>query len=93
MWQPFPSRARSNPQRPRNPRARRASLERLEERQLLSYADFELSSLLPANGGDGSKGFVVSGIVDGGGSDTPDSVTIRSETSIRTASRTCSPPP
>jgi hypothetical protein len=39
------------------------SLERLEKRQLLSYADFELSSLLPANGGDGSKGFVIDGIV------------------------------
>ena len=66
MWHPFSSRTRSTSRRPRNSRARRTSLERLEERTLLSYADFELSSLLPANGGDGSKGFVVSGIVDGG---------------------------
>jgi hypothetical protein len=42
------------------------SIDRLEDRQLLSGADFELSSLLPANGGDGSKGFVVDGIVDQG---------------------------
>ena len=35
-------------------------------RQLLSAAEFELSSLLPANGGDGSKGFVTTGIVDRG---------------------------
>ena len=33
---------------------------------LLSYTDFELSSLLPTNGGDGSNGFAVSGIVDAG---------------------------
>ena len=39
---------------------------RLEERQLLYAAEFELSSLLPANGGDGSKGFVTTGVVDRG---------------------------
>ena len=66
MWHPFSSRSRSLPRRTRNPRSRRTSLERLEKRQLLSYADFELSSLLPPNGGDGSNGFVVSGIVDQG---------------------------
>ena len=66
MWQSVSSRIRSNPTRNRNTRARRTSLERLEERQLLSVADFELSSLLPANGGDGSKGFVVSGTVEKG---------------------------
>ena len=38
-------------------------MERLEERAMLSATtDFELSSLLPANGGDGSSGFVVNGI-------------------------------
>ena len=46
-------------------------------RQLLSYADFELSSLLPANGGDGSKGFVVNGIVDRGRLGGPASTTSR----------------
>ena len=61
MRHPFLSQARSNARLPRNTRARRMSLERLEERQLLSYTDFELSNLLPANGGDGSKGFVVNG--------------------------------
>ena len=63
---PFSSRTRSTSPRSRNSRARRTNLERLEERQLLSAAEFELSSLLPANGGDGSKGFVVNGIVDRG---------------------------
>src|SRR3954464_14330281 len=66
MWHPFSSRSRSLARRPRTPRSRGRSLERLEERQLLSYTDFELSSLLPANGGDGSKGFVTTGVVDRG---------------------------
>src|SRR4051794_35794968 len=66
MWQPMSSRIRSNPRRSRPARVRPARLERLEERQLLSTADFELSSLLPANGGNGSKGFVTTGIVDRG---------------------------
>ena len=66
MWKPFSSRTRSTRQRPRNLRATRTSLEQLEDRQLLSYTDFELSSLLPANGGDGSKGFVVNGSVASG---------------------------
>ena len=61
-------------------RARRMSVERLEERQLLSAAEFELSSLLPANGGDGSKGFVVSGVVDGGKLGNPRLFTRRSAT-------------
>ncbi len=90
MWNPFSSQTRSNSRRPRNTRARRTSLERLEERQLLSYADFELSSLLPANGGDGSKGFVINGIVDKGSSDNPVSVTSPSATSMATVSMTCS---
>ena len=48
--------------RPRADRARRLIVERLEERAMLSATtDFELSSLLPANGGDGSTGFVVNG--------------------------------
>ena len=46
-------------------RHRRLQAERLEDRRLLA-ADFELSSLLPANGGDGSSGFVVNGITDRG---------------------------
>jgi hypothetical protein len=66
MWQPILFRTRTSRRRPQNPRERRISLERLEERTLLSYTDFELSSLLPANGGDGSKGVVASGIVDQG---------------------------
>jgi hypothetical protein len=66
MWHPLPSRARSMPRRSRSSHSRRTSLERLEGRRLLSTADFELSSLLSANGGDGSKGFAVSGIVDQG---------------------------
>ena len=66
MRHPFLFQARSNARPPRNDHARRMSLERLEERQLLSSADFELSSLLPANGGDGSKGFVVNGTVGSG---------------------------
>ena len=48
-------RSRPIPRRCRSPRVRRGDLEHLEERQLLSYADFELSSLLPASGGDGSR--------------------------------------
>jgi hypothetical protein len=66
MWHPFLSRSQTNPRRDRKRRAHRTCLERLEERTLLSYTDFELSSLLPANGGDGSNGFVVDGIVDRG---------------------------
>ena len=34
--------------------------ERLEDRRLLA-GDFELSSLLPANGGDGTQGFIIDG--------------------------------
>jgi hypothetical protein len=71
MWHPFPSRVQSDPRRPRTRRSRPANLERLEERQLLSAAELDLSSLLPANGGDGSKGFVATGIVDQGKFGTP----------------------
>ena len=66
MRHPFSSRTRITPRRPRTTHARRARLERLEDRQLLSYTDFDLSSLLPANGDDGSNGFVIDGIVVGG---------------------------
>ena len=66
MWQPYSYRTRTTSRRPRTARARSARLEQMESRQLLSAAEFELSSLLPANGGDGSNGFVVSGIVDRG---------------------------
>jgi hypothetical protein len=66
VWHSPLSRPRALPRRTRSPFAGRTSLECLEERQLLSTADFELSSLLPANGGDGSKGFAVSGIVEKG---------------------------
>jgi hypothetical protein len=62
MWHPFAYQARRAPGRSRITRARRAALEHLEARALLSVAEFELSSLLPANGGDGSAGFVVDGI-------------------------------
>ena len=34
---------------------------------LSATTDFELSSLLPANGGNGTSGFVVNGIIDHGG--------------------------
>ena len=44
-------------------RHRLLQAERLEDRRLLA-GDFELSSLLPANGGDGSSGFVINGITD-----------------------------
>ena len=50
----------------KRPQARRLRCESLEDRRLLAFADFELSSLLPANGGDGSKGFVVSGVTEQG---------------------------
>ncbi|QEH38910.1 FG-GAP repeat protein [Aquisphaera giovannonii] len=66
MWQPFATRPRSLDRRRRVPRRSLVAPERLEERLALSYADFELSSLLPANGGNGSAGFVVDGIVEGG---------------------------
>jgi hypothetical protein len=66
MRRPISDQTRTNALRPRNSRSRRTSLERLEDRRLLSYADFELSSLLPANGGDGSKGVVVDGVTDRG---------------------------
>ncbi len=46
-------------------RHRRLQAERLEDRRLLA-GDFELSSLLPANGGDGTSGFVIDGITDRG---------------------------
>ena len=46
MWKPLPSQTRLTCRRPRNPRARCASLGRLEERQLLAHSDFELSKLL-----------------------------------------------
>ena len=59
-------RHRSRPHNVAHLRHRQLQAERLEDRRLLAYADFELSSLLPANGGDGSTGFVVSGITDGG---------------------------
>ena len=59
-------RHRSRPHNVARLRHRQLQAERLEDRRLLAYADFELSSLLPANGGDGSTGFVVSGITDGG---------------------------
>lgn len=66
MWQPFSTRTRSVSRRSRTNHVRRTNLERLEERQLLSAAEFEVSSLLAVNGGDGSNGFVVTGTVDGG---------------------------
>lgn len=50
----------------KRPRARSLRCEALEDRRLLAFADFELSTLLPANGGDGSNGFVVTGITDQG---------------------------
>ena len=53
----------SRPRKHARLRHRRLQAERLEDRRLLA-ADFELSSLLPANGGDGSSGFVVNGITD-----------------------------
>jgi hypothetical protein len=56
----------------RTARTRPLRVERLEERRLLAFADFELSSLLPANGGDGSTGFVVDGIRDYGMLGYPD---------------------
>jgi hypothetical protein len=65
MRHPFLSRTRPASRR-RSACARHTSVERLEDRCLLSFADFELSSLLPANGGDGSKGFAVGGVVDQG---------------------------
>jgi archaellum component FlaF (FlaF/FlaG flagellin family) len=46
--------------------ARRLRAERLEDRCLLAFGGLELSSLPPAHGGDGSDGFVVSGILDSG---------------------------
>ena len=59
--------ARSTAKRPRADRTRRLIMERLEERAMLSATtDFELSSLLPANGGNGSSGFVVNGTTDNG---------------------------
>ena len=87
MWQPFLSRSRSIPDGPEPPA--HGTLERLEDRQLLSYADFELSSLLPANGGDGSTGFVVDGIVDEGKLGNPALFTNPSATSIAMGSTTC----
>jgi hypothetical protein len=58
------TRNRIAPHHSRSIRTLQACLERLETRRLLSYADIELISLLPASGGDGSKGFVVDGIED-----------------------------
>ena len=55
----------SRPRKHARLRHRRLQAERLEDRRLLA-ADFELSCLLPANGGDGSSGFVVNGITDQG---------------------------
>src|SRR5689334_16079097 len=66
MWNSPATRHRSSSRLARPSIAGRSSLERLEERQLLSAAEFELSSLLPANGGDGSKGFVLDGVLAGG---------------------------
>ena len=44
-------------------RGRKLALECLEDRRLLAITSpFELSSLLPANGGDGTAGFVLNGI-------------------------------
>ena len=53
----------SRPRKHARLRHRRLQAERLEDRRLLT-ADFELSSILPANGGDGSSGFVMNGITD-----------------------------
>jgi hypothetical protein len=47
MWQPFDSRIRTTPRRPRNIRARRTSLERPEDRQLLSYSEESRSATGP----------------------------------------------
>ena len=66
MWPTISSLSQVAMRPPRAARVRRLALEYLEARSLLSFADFELSSLLPANGGDGSKGFVVDGIIDQG---------------------------
>ena len=52
--------------RPRRRVTYRPLVDALEARQLLSAAEFALTSLLPANGGDGSNGFVVDGVVDRG---------------------------
>ncbi len=60
--------------RPRRSAAFRPLADALEGRWLLSAAEFQLSSLLPANGGNGSTGSVIDGNVDqahlgsGGGS-------------------------
>lgn len=40
---------------------RRLRVETLEDRAVPAYADFELSTLLPANGGNGTNGFVIDG--------------------------------
>jgi hypothetical protein len=53
----------SRPRKYARLRHRRLQAERLEDRRLLA-GDFELSSLLPANGGDGSSGFVMNGLVN-----------------------------
>ena len=80
---------RSRPRKHARLRHRHLHAERLEDRRLLAYADFELSSLLPANGGDGSSGFVVNGITDQGKLGWPPAtVPSRWATSIRTASTT-----
>ena len=55
----------SRPRKHARLRHRRLQAERLEDRRLLA-GDFELSSLLPANGGDGSSGFVINGITNEG---------------------------
>lgn len=44
------------------------SIERLEERTLLASSVFELASLLPENGGNGTSGFVLNGVQTADGS-------------------------
>ena len=71
-------------------RHRLLQAERLEDRRLLAYADFELSSLLPANGGDGTSGFVSMGSRITGGWHRQPAAMHHWATSVATASRTLS---
>ena len=66
MWNRTTPRTRFRPRNTRRVLTGGMCLERLEGRQLLSAAEFELSSLLPANGGDGSTGSVVTGVAQNG---------------------------
>lgn len=71
MPSPVSSRTRFLSRRRQSAHVLSLGVECLEQRQLLSAAEFELSSLVPANGGDGSNGFVVDGVVAGGRNGQP----------------------